>query len=254
MNSMNRIGISILMITLFMGVNVSCQNFFWSHAHTSTNDTVVKFGYLYNWYVTTGTGDNSISSSDDWFVPTFAINNSMRFYGDVSGTINGGKAKDTLLVYWNYPNTGASNLWKFSARGSGYRESAGSFVSINQSGYWWASTTLTSTSAYIAQFLYNSAAWGNVTLNKKGGHGIRLIKDATGITDGTITTYTGNDGKSYTAVAVNQYYWITENLIETKYRDGTSIPEVTDNTTWSGLTTGARCSYDNDETNAFTIQ
>ena len=32
--------------------------------------------------------------------------------------------------------------------------------------------------------------------------------------------------------------------------DGTAIPNVIDGTTWAGLTTGARCSYDNDETNA----
>jgi hypothetical protein len=38
--------------------------------------------------------------------------------------------------------------------------------------------------------------------------------------------------------------------METKYRDGSLIPEVTDNATWYGLTTGARCSYNNVEANA----
>ena len=33
------------------------------------------------------------------------------------------------------------------------------------------------------------------------------------------------------------------------YRDGTPIPEVTDNTEWGSLTTGAWCYYDNNPTN-----
>ena len=33
------------------------------------------------------------------------------------------------------------------------------------------------------------------------------------------------------------------------YRDGTPIPEVTDNTEWGNLTTGAWCYYDNNPTN-----
>jgi hypothetical protein len=45
---------------------------------------------------------------------------------------------------------------------------------------------------------------------------------------------------------------LSESLIETLYRDGTAIPEVTDAASWAALTTAARCSYNNDETNAFT--
>jgi len=44
-----------------------------------------------------------------------------------------------------------------------------------------------------------------------------------------------------------KYY--KEYLAETKYRDGSLIPEVTDNTAWAALTTGALCAYDNDWNN-----
>ena len=40
--------------------------------------------------------------------------------------------------------------------------------------------------------------------------------------------------------------WSTINLDVTTYRNGDEIPEVTDNTAWSTLTTGAWCYYDND--------
>jgi len=42
--------------------------------------------------------------------------------------------------------------------------------------------------------------------------------------------------------------WTTENAIVETYRDGTEIPEVTDQTQWSNLTTGAWCYYENDAT------
>jgi uncharacterized protein (TIGR02145 family) len=41
----------------------------------------------------------------------------------------------------------------------------------------------------------------------------------------------------------------TTNLNVTTYRNGNSIPEVTDGATWASLTTGAWCSYDNDSAN-----
>ena len=42
--------------------------------------------------------------------------------------------------------------------------------------------------------------------------------------------------------------WTVENACYITYRDGTPIPEVTDNTVWENLTTGAWSYYDNDPT------
>ena len=42
---------------------------------------------------------------------------------------------------------------------------------------------------------------------------------------------------------------MAENLKTTKYNDGTLIPNVTDNTTWAGLTTVAYRWYNNDLNN-----
>ena len=43
-----------------------------------------------------------------------------------------------------------------------------------------------------------------------------------------------------------------QNLKVTHYRNGDPIPNVTDNTEWSGLSTGAYCEYDNDIDNVAT--
>jgi uncharacterized protein (TIGR02145 family) len=45
---------------------------------------------------------------------------------------------------------------------------------------------------------------------------------------------------------------MAENLKVTQYNDGASIPNVTDNTAWSELTTGALCDYKNTPSNSET--
>jgi uncharacterized protein (TIGR02145 family) len=53
------------------------------------------------------------------------------------------------------------------------------------------------------------------------------------------------DGNVYTEIRIGTQIWTVENLRVTKYCNGDVIPEVTVNATWAGLTTGARCWYNN---------
>jgi len=48
-----------------------------------------------------------------------------------------------------------------------------------------------------------------------------------------------------TDVQIGNQIWMVENLDVVKYRNGDTIPQVTDPTTWAGLTTGAWCWYSN---------
>ncbi|KAB2859085.1 MAG: T9SS type A sorting domain-containing protein [Flavobacteriales bacterium] len=63
-------------------------------------------------------------------------------------------------------------------------------------------------------------------------------------------TITDADGNVYNTITIGTQLWMKENLKTTKYRDGSSIPNVTDNSTWANLTTGAYCEYANIPSNA----
>lgn len=53
------------------------------------------------------------------------------------------------------------------------------------------------------------------------------------------------DGNLYNIVTIGTQVWLKENLKVTKYQDGTVIPNISDNTAWSGLSNGAYCWYNN---------
>jgi uncharacterized protein (TIGR02145 family) len=59
-------------------------------------------------------------------------------------------------------------------------------------------------------------------------------------------TVTDIDGNEYHTVAIGSQVWLVENLRVTHYRDGTAIPDVSDNDEWSNLTTGAFCAPEQD--------
>ena len=60
------------------------------------------------------------------------------------------------------------------------------------------------------------------------------------------------DGYTYSVVEIGDQCWFAENLRTTVYADGSPIPQVAEIGTWSGLSTGARCDYDNDASNVAT--
>jgi uncharacterized protein (TIGR02145 family) len=56
---------------------------------------------------------------------------------------------------------------------------------------------------------------------------------------------TDKDGNHYSAVTIGGLTWMGENLRTTKYRNGVSITNASDRTTWGSLTSGGMCTYNN---------
>ena len=204
--------------------------------------TTIIYGFLYNWYAAT---DVREIANIGWHVPTSANYDTLIAYlGGLD--IAGGKLKEIGLIYWETPNTGATNEVGFNGRGAGMRLEDGTFEGFKIVVAFRTTTIPVPGWDSSYQLLWNTAAVNSSTsLFLMRGLSIRLIKDSTILTHGQTGTYIGNDGKAYRTICIGTQEWLADNLAETKYRNGDIIPEVTDNAAWAALTTGALCAYDN---------
>ena len=209
----------------------------------------IKYGYLYNFYAIS---DARGIANTGWHVPTVSEYQTLRNFIDPGSSDStntaGGPLKETGLTYWDSPNTGATNSTKFNARGSGLRTAAGSFDSSKQR------LMLRYTTDFVCEIRYDVDVFytGNRSVgggNTKAGISLRLIKDTTSLSDGQSGSYIGTDGKIYRTICIGTQEITADPIAETRYSNGDIIPTVTDGTTWAGLITGAKCAYDNNESN-----
>lgn len=68
-------------------------------------------------------------------------------------------------------------------------------------------------------------------------------------TPGDSITVTDIEGNVYKIVTIGSQIWMVENLKTTLYKNGISIPLVTNGTSWNNISTPAYCWYNNDEAN-----
>lgn len=200
--------------------------------------TGIKYGLLYNWYAAT---DERNIAADGWTIPTVTECNTMlTFLGGASTA--GIHLKEANSLYWN-DISHADNSSKFNGRGSGARSTAGLMQGIKVLTAFHTTTNIQKTfqggNDFVAEYSYGGTI----------GVSIRLIKTTTSLSDGDEGVYIGNDGKVYRTICIGTQEWLADNLCETKYRNGDTIPEVTDNSAWAALETGALCAYDNDWSN-----
>jgi len=92
-------------------------------------------------------------------------------------------------------------------------------------------------------YIYKS---GNVMYKQAVAQIDSLIFTPGSVSGGTVTDF---DGNIYNTVVIGTKVWTTENLKVTHYRNGDDIPNVTVNTAWAALTTGAYCWYENNISN-----
>jgi len=197
-------------------------------------------GYLYNWYAVS----DANFAPTDWKVPTKTEFETLSTYlgGD---TVSGGKLKATGTTYWNTPNTGADNTSGFTYLGSGNRGSDGNFYALKTIGSLWTITDFDATNKYFVRAYNNDATFPNSAATTRDiGYPVRLLYTGAG-TPSTVTDY---DGNVYDTVTIGTQIFTKQNWKCSRLANGSSIPLVTDGTTWIGLTTLARCSYNNDDT------
>lgn len=220
-------------------------------------------GYLYNWYAVNGDTDGDgakeseiapsgwhVPSDTEWVTLVTWLTNNGYGYGGSGNDVAKSVAKTSTWYYSataGHPgndqgNNNASGLNIFPV---GQRQTTSEFQATGESAFLWSTTLYNSTSVRTMGIYSNYDGMSNNTVyGFKEGLSVRLIKDNS--TDpGTVTDY---DGNKYPTVKIGNQVWTASNLKTQHYSDGVAIPEVTNGTTWSGLTTGARCSYNNDDT------
>ena len=167
-------------------------------------------------------------------------------------------------LHWS-SGTGRNNELNFNARGAGERKTSpltapttSAFYGLMESTVFWSNQYSNFYTTKLLRLTANGtnsdaqcASW---LANLRNGNSVRVRRPATAaeqlLADGTACEpYTGNDGKIYRTVKIGTQVWTAENLAETKYRNGNTIPEVTDDIDWAALTTGALCAYGNDWSN-----
>jgi len=210
----------------------------------------VEYGYLYNWY---SISDSRNICSDGFHVPTRTEITTLQTY--LGGeSVAGGKLKEAGLTNWSSPNSGATNETRFNARGTGNRGQSGTFDQIHVVTRIWTSTSYNTTFKYYGLLTSYDALFPITNTNVLVGNSIRPMKDSTTLTNGQTGTYVDPSGIIYPTICIGTQEWVACNIMTKHYRNGDVIPEVTDNTAWAALTTGARCSYNNIESNAGTTK
>lgn len=126
------------------------------------------YGVLYNWPAA------MIACPQGWHLPTDSEWASLSIYLG-GNSVSGGKLKETEYLYWNSPNTGATNSTGFNGRGGGYRELDGSFYPLGIYANYWSSTEYVVNASY-GWTLYNyNGTIGRIHHGKDYGFTVRCV-------------------------------------------------------------------------------
>lgn len=220
--------------------------------------TNVEYGYLYNWYAVNNAHGLApdgwhIASDTEWTtLITWLTDNGYGYGGsgdDVAKSIAYTSGWSTHGTAGNVGNDQTSNnSSKFSGLSGGYRSDS-SFVFSGEYGCWWASTEASTGYAWCYTIIYYYAWVYRANDKMANGYSVRCLRNnSTGWNGQKLVDI---DGNIYDTVKIGDQIWMGQNLATSRYRDGTTIPTITDNTDWSNDTTGAKCAYNNNANYVF---
>lgn len=159
----------------------------WCYNNQQENCDV--YGRLYNWAAAMNGEESSNDSPSGvqgvcpagWHLPSDAEWDELRDYldpeigGNPNVNVAGGKLKAVEL--WNAPNTGASNESGFTALPGGIRNVNGTFLTLNNQGIWWSSTSFNASQSW-QRAMYHDLESININPSPVGaGLSVRCIKD-----------------------------------------------------------------------------
>jgi uncharacterized protein (TIGR02145 family) len=135
---------------------------------------VADYGRFYTYYTIT---DPRGICPTGWHVPADTEWEAMKtFLGGEAPA--GTKIKEMGTTHWQAPNDFATNETGFTALGGGFRQINGVFVSLTITGYFWSTTTgTTSDMAYGQGLHWNDALLLRGGYYKNDGVSVRCLKD-----------------------------------------------------------------------------
>lgn len=255
-------------ISLVTATSAICGGNIISDGDSSTL-TVIARGVCWNTFpeptiennkTTDGVGGGRYTSNIDNLV-AFATYYVRAYATNSNGTIYGNEVSFTTLSGVILMTTNAASIiTAYTATSGGTITSDGGAPVIERGICWNIFSSPTTANSKLA----NGSGIGTLTADISGlmpsttyyvrSYAINSIGTFYGdeIRFTTTNIVTDNDGNVYNTVKIGNQTWMVDNLKTTKYNDGTSIPNITDGTIWSHLTTPGYCYYNNNVANKST--
>ncbi len=127
------------------------------------------YGKLYNWYAVKDSRGLAPSGCQ---VPTDGEWSTLSLF---LGSNSGGKMKEADSMYWNDPNTNATDESSFTGLPGGIIIKNGTFYFVGEQGYWWSSTGIDASTAWNRSLNYNSGIICRSYDSKNYGFSVRCI-------------------------------------------------------------------------------
>lgn len=141
------------------------------------------YGRLYNWYAVNDSRGLApdgwhVATDEDWKILEMRAGLTQEEADDLAyrGSA-GGKLKEKGTDHWREPNTGATNKFDFSARGSGYRGQNGVFYNEKRSYQVWTATDYNGESAWGRHLPYDHDYSYRSDYKYIYGFSVRLVRD-----------------------------------------------------------------------------
>jgi uncharacterized protein (TIGR02145 family) len=156
-----------------------------------------------------------------------------------------GVTLSSVIAEGMVPNSGYGNI---TEKGFCWNSTGNPTINDNRTmvgGYpgnfsYYINNLIENTTYYLRAYSTNEAgtAYGNIISFKTSSKNSTTVQDI--------------DGNIYHTITIGDQVWMVENLKTTRYRNGDSMMNISDFTSWSDLRSGAYCDYNNNSDNALT--